>query len=201
MRYASSQVDNNTVGGVAVAIGLTVAAAGQWSYLAVERAVQMTQAGAINAIVTAPLCREALHLAGHPFEGLTEMLAYLTGMRDGVMMLAHDGMRVSHVTTHRPLSEVPKHLTPVRLSRVLDVTIDALRALGIPQPRIAVAGLNLHAGEGGNLGEEDGDPPTQSRSEGSVDTGYYKAPEGSGHQRAKIHRPHRRVYDRAPWAT
>ena len=138
-------------------IGQVCAAAGKWSYLAVERAVRMTQAGEIDAIVTAPLCKEALHLAGYPFEGHTEMLAHLTGMRDGVMMLAHGGMRVSHVSTHCPLSEVPKRLTPVRLRRVLDVTIDALRALGIERPRIAVAGLNPHAGEGGILGKEDGE--------------------------------------------
>lgn len=131
------------------------AAGGKWSYLAVERAVQMTQADQIDAIVTAPLCKEALHLAGYPFEGHTEMLAHLTGMRDGVMMLAHGNMRVTHVSTHCPLSEVPKRLTPVRLRRVLDVTIAALRALGIEQPRIAVAGLNPHAGEGGILGHED----------------------------------------------
>ncbi|MDR7376519.1 4-hydroxythreonine-4-phosphate dehydrogenase [Rhodoferax ferrireducens] len=138
-------------------VGQVSAAAGKWSYLAVERAVQRTQAGEIDAIVTAPLCKEALHLAGYPFEGHTEMLAHLTGMRDGVMMLAHGGMRVSHVSTHCPLSEVPKRLTPVRLRRVLDVTLNALRALGIENPRIAVAGLNPHAGEGGILGKEDGE--------------------------------------------
>jgi len=149
-------VDVGPVDG-AMPVGEVSAAAGKWSYLAVERAVQMTQAGQIDAIVTAPLCKEALHLAGYPFEGHTEMLAHLTGMRDGVMMLAHGGMRVSHVSTHCPLSEVPKRLTPVRLRRVLDVTLDALRALGIERPRIAVAGLNPHAGEGGILGKEDGE--------------------------------------------
>ena len=138
-------------------VGQVSAAAGKWSYLAVERAVQRIQADEIDAIVTAPLCKEALHLAGYPFEGHTEMLAHLTGMRDGVMMLAHGGMRVSHVSTHCPLSEVPKRLTPVRLRRVLDVTLNALRALGIENPRIAVAGLNPHAGEGGILGKEDGE--------------------------------------------
>ncbi len=151
-----SMVDVGPVDGP-MPIGQVSAAAGKWSYLAVERAVQETLAGRIDAIVTAPLCKEALHLAGYPFEGHTEMLAHLTGMRDGVMMLAHGGMRVSHVSTHCPLSEVPKRLTPVRLRRVLDVTLDALRALGIERPRIAVAGLNPHAGEGGILGKEDGE--------------------------------------------
>ena len=149
-------VDVGPVSG-AMPVGQVSASAGKWSYLAVERAVQRTLAGDIDAIVTAPLCKEALHLAGYPFEGHTEMLAHLTGMQDGVMMLAHGGMRVSHVSTHCPLSEVPKRLTPVRLRRVLDVTMDALRALGITHPRIAVAGLNPHAGEGGILGREDGD--------------------------------------------
>lgn len=137
-------------------VGQITAAAGKWSYLAVERAVQQCQSGEVDAIVTAPLCKEALHLAGYPFEGHTEMLAHLTGMRDGVMMLAHGGMRVSHVSTHCPLSEVPARLTPTRLRRVIDVTLDALRALGVERPRIAVAGLNPHAGEGGILGKEDG---------------------------------------------
>ena len=89
------------------------------------------------------------------FEGHTELLAHLTGQRDAVMMLAHDTMRVTHVTTHCALAEVPKRITPVRLRRVFDVTIDALKRLGITAPRIAVAGLNPHAGEGGILGKED----------------------------------------------
>ncbi len=139
-----------------VVVGQIGEAGGHWAYRAVERAVRLCQSGEADAIVTAPLCKEALHLAHYPFEGHTEMLAHLSGMRDGVMMLAHGAMRVSHVTTHCALSEVPKRLTPVRLRRVLDVTIEALQALGIAQPRVAVCGLNPHAGEGGILGAEDG---------------------------------------------
>ena len=138
-----------------VEIGRIAASGGQWAYLAVERAVRMVQSQLADAIVTAPLCKEALHMAGHHFEGHTELLAHLTHMRDGVMMLAHAGMRVTHVTTHCPLSEVPSRVTPLRLRRVIDVTLEALYALGISQPRIAVAGLNPHAGEGGILGKED----------------------------------------------
>ena len=139
-----------------VVVGQIGEAGGHWAYRAVERAVRLCQSGEADAIVTAPLCKEALHLAHYPFEGHTEMLAHLSGMRDGVMMLAHGTMRVSHVTTHCALSEVPKRLTPVRLHRVLDVTIEALQSLGIAQPRVAVCGLNPHAGEGGILGSEDG---------------------------------------------
>jgi len=72
-----------------------------------------------------------------------------------VMMLAHGDMHVTHVTTHCAIADVPRRITPVRLRRVFDVTIDALKALGIEQPRIAVAGLNPHCGEGGILGKED----------------------------------------------
>jgi 4-phospho-D-threonate 3-dehydrogenase / 4-phospho-D-erythronate 3-dehydrogenase len=135
--------------------GEVSAAGGEWAYRAVVRAVELVQAGEADAIVTGPLSKEALHLAGHAFEGHTELLAHLTGQRDAVMMLAHENMRVSHVTTHCALASVPGRITPVRLRRVFDVTLDALRALGIAQPRIAVCGLNPHAGENGVLGKED----------------------------------------------
>ncbi|PXW99342.1 4-hydroxythreonine-4-phosphate dehydrogenase [Sphaerotilus hippei] len=135
--------------------GEVSAAGGEWAYRAVVRAVELVQAGEADAIVTGPLSKEALHLAGHPFEGHTELLAHLTGQRDAVMMLAHENLRVSHVTTHCALASVPARVTPVRLRRVFDVTLDALRALGIQQPRVAVCGLNPHAGENGVLGKED----------------------------------------------
>lgn len=138
-----------------VVVGQTTAAGGEWAYRGVARATQRVLAGEADAIVTAPLSKEALHLAGHHFEGHTELLAHLTGQRDAVMMLAHDAMRVSHVTTHCPLADVPRRITPERLRRVFDVTIDALHRLGFAQPRIAVAGLNPHSGEGGILGKED----------------------------------------------
>ena len=140
-----------------VVTGTVSAAGGEWAYRAVERATRLVQQGEADAIVTAPLSKEALHLAGHHFEGHTELLAHLTGQRDAVMMLAHDTMRVSHVTTHCALSDVPGRVTPQRLRRVFDVTIDALKSLGLDAPRIAVAGLNPHAGEGGILGREDDD--------------------------------------------
>jgi 4-phospho-D-threonate 3-dehydrogenase / 4-phospho-D-erythronate 3-dehydrogenase len=138
-----------------VVTGTVSAAGGEWAYRAVARAVELVQAKEAGAIVTAPLSKEALHLAGHKFEGHTELLAHLTGQRDAVMMLAHEGMRVSHVTTHCALSEVPGRVTPQRLKRVFDLTIDALNRLGFAKPRIAVAGLNPHAGEGGVIGKED----------------------------------------------
>ena len=138
-----------------VVIGQISPAGGEWAYRAVAKAVELVQAGEADAIVTGPLSKEALHLAGHPFEGHTELLAHLTGQRDAVMMLAHGDMHVMHVTTHCALADVSRRVTPVRLRRVFDVTLDAMRALGIEQPRVAVAGLNPHCGEGGIIGKED----------------------------------------------
>ena len=135
--------------------GKITAVGGEWAYRAVKKAVEMTQAGTADAIVTAPLSKEALHMAGHHFEGHTELLAHLTGQRDAVMMLAHGPMRVSHVTTHCAIADIPKRVTPTRLRRVIDVTLEALECLGVDKPRIGVAGLNPHAGEGGILGKED----------------------------------------------
>ena len=138
-----------------IVTGQVSAAGGEWAYRAVARAAAMVQAGEADAIVTGPLSKEALHMAGHHFEGHTELLAHLTGQRDAVMMLAHGDMHVTHVTTHCALADVPKRITPTRLRRVFDVTLDALHALGIEKPRVAVAGLNPHCGEGGILGKED----------------------------------------------
>jgi 4-hydroxythreonine-4-phosphate dehydrogenase len=83
------------------------------------------------------------------------MLAELTGVKGSVMMLAHGNMRVSHVSTHVALQDVPKRLTPERLRYVIDLTDKALRGLGLERPKIAVAALNPHAGEGGLFGRQD----------------------------------------------
>ena len=137
--------------------GQLSADAGRFAYLAIERGVRLAQAERIGGIVTAPLNKEALNKAGYHYPGHTEMLAELTGVRGSVMMLAHGNMRVSHVTTHIALEEVPKRLTPERLRRVIDLTHDALLRLGVPRARIAVAALNPHAGEGGLFGRQDMD--------------------------------------------
>jgi 4-phospho-D-threonate 3-dehydrogenase / 4-phospho-D-erythronate 3-dehydrogenase len=128
---------------------------GRFAYRAIELGVRLAQAGRVGGLVTAPLNKEALNRAGHHYAGHTEMLAELTGVRGSVMMLAHGTMRVSHVTTHVALEEVPKRVTPERIRRVLDLTDRALRGLGIARPKIAVAALNPHAGEGGLFGRQD----------------------------------------------
>ncbi len=128
---------------------------GRFAYLAVERGVRLAQSGRIEGIVTAPLNKEALNKAGFHYPGHTEMLAELTGVRGSVMMLAHGNMRVSHVTTHIALEDVPKRATPERLRRVIDLTHETLKRLGLTRARIAVAALNPHAGEGGLFGRYD----------------------------------------------
>lgn len=128
---------------------------GEQAYQAVAIATRLAQAGRIAGIVTAPLNKEALHLAGHDFAGHTELLADLTGVKGSVMMLAHGPFRVSHVTTHCALEEVPGRATADRIARVIDLTLTTLRKMGIDRPRIAVAALNPHAGEGGIFGRHD----------------------------------------------
>lgn len=128
---------------------------GRFAYLAVERAVRLAEAGRIHGLVTAPLNKEALNKAGHHFAGHTDMLAALTGAKGSVMMLAHGNMRVSHVTTHIALEDVPARLTPQRLRYVIDRTHETLTGLGLPRRRIAIAALNPHAGEGGLFGRQD----------------------------------------------
>ena len=138
-----------------IPLGKISAEAGRFAYLAVEAAVRLAQAGRIDAIVTAPLNKAALNLAGHHFAGHTDMLAALTGEKSSVMLLAHGAMRVSHVTTHVALEEVSALITPERLRRTIDLTQQALLDLGIPRPHIAIAALNPHAGEGGLFGSHD----------------------------------------------
>jgi 4-phospho-D-threonate 3-dehydrogenase / 4-phospho-D-erythronate 3-dehydrogenase len=145
--------------------GVLSADGGRFAFKAVEQGVRLTQAGRIGGIVTAPLNKEALNKAGYHYPGHTEMLAELTGVKGSVMMLAHGNMRVSHVSTHVALQDVPKRLTPERLRYVIDLTDKALRGLGLERPKIAVAALNPHAGEGGLFGRQDIDvsEPTIAR--------------------------------------
>ena len=121
-----------------------------------ERAVELARAGTVDAIVTGPVHKHALHLAGFRYPGLTEMLAHLAGDRDVAMMLAAGRLRVVLVTTHVPLREVPSRVTTERVVRTGRITETALRDWwGIARPRLAVCALNPHAGESGLFGDED----------------------------------------------
>ncbi|HZX70420.1 MAG TPA: 4-hydroxythreonine-4-phosphate dehydrogenase PdxA [Rhodanobacter sp.] len=111
--------------------------------------------GRYDAVVTAPLQKSSINDAGIPFSGHTEFFA-ARAQADVVMMLASPELRVALVTTHLPLSAVPAAITPAALTRVLRIMHVELRAkFGLPEPRIAVLGLNPHAGEGGHLGREE----------------------------------------------
>ncbi|NQW10857.1 MAG: 4-hydroxythreonine-4-phosphate dehydrogenase PdxA [Alphaproteobacteria bacterium] len=124
---------------------------------AIERAVNMVRDGQASAIVTNPIQKEALYQAGFAHPGHTEFLAALSGPAvTPVMLLASPELRVVPVTIHIPLAEVPRHLTTEAIVTTGRITAAALiRDFGIAQPRLAVAGLNPHAGEGGALGHED----------------------------------------------
>src|SRR5438477_5697915 len=130
--------------------------AGRMSAQAVDGAVELARAGSVDAIVTGPVHKHALHLAGFRYPGLTEMLAHLAGDRDVAMMLAAGPLRVVLVTTHVPLREVPDRVTTERVVRTGRITETALRDWwGIARPRLAVCALNPHAGESGLFGDED----------------------------------------------
>lgn len=124
---------------------------------AIETAVSLVQADQASAVCTAPIHKKALiDGAGFAYPGHTEFLAALAGQDDVVMMLASEQLRVVPATIHIALSEVPKQLTPKLLQRTIEITVEGLRTqFGIAQPRVAVAGLNPHAGEGGAMGREE----------------------------------------------
>ncbi len=121
----------------------------------VRRAVELALAGEVQAIATAPLNKEALRLAGFQHPGHTELLAELTGTRDYAMMLVTDELRVVHVSTHVPLREAIERVKADRELIAIRLADGALRRLGFDAPRVAVAGLNPHAGESGLFGAED----------------------------------------------
>lgn len=135
---------------------VSATAAGRVVGESVETAVKMALAGEVQAIVTGPAEKQALHLAGYRFPGHTEWLAHLAGEVPVAMMLASERLRVVLVTTHLPLRDVPGALTTERLVGAGQVTATALREWwGIERPRLAVCALNPHVGEDGLFGDED----------------------------------------------
>src|SRR5213082_3790626 len=124
--------------------------AGRMAAQAVERAVELARAGSVDAIVTGPVHKHALHLAGFRYPGLTELLSHLAGDVDVAMMLAAGPLRVTLVTTHIPLKDVPAAVTTARVVACGRIDRKALREWwGIGAPRLAVCALNPHAGESG----------------------------------------------------
>ena len=130
--------------------------AGRVSGAAIQEAARLALAGEVDAIVTGPVHKAALHAAGFRYPGVTEFLAHLAGDVDVAMMLATGSLRVVLVTTHLPLRDVAATLTTARVVSAGRITAAALRERwGIAHPRLAVCALNPHAGEGGLFGDED----------------------------------------------
>lgn len=121
-----------------------------------DSATDLTHHGSFDAMVTAPLHKEVINQVGIPFSGHTEYLADKSQTKNVVMMLASNNMRVALVTTHLPLKDVASHITDDNVKQTLAIVLNSLRQwYGISSPRLLVAGLNPHAGEGGYLGREE----------------------------------------------
>ncbi|MGG3562382.1 4-hydroxythreonine-4-phosphate dehydrogenase PdxA [Neobacillus rhizosphaerae] len=133
-------------------VGKVSKEAGNASFRYLEKAISLAKEQKIDAICTAPLNKEALHLAGHLFPGHTEILAELTGTEDFAMMLTAPKLRVIHVTTHVGLIKAVEMINPTRVYNVIQLADQTLKKAGIPSPKIAVCGINPHAGENGLFG-------------------------------------------------
>jgi 4-hydroxythreonine-4-phosphate dehydrogenase len=131
------------------------AEAGLAAYDAICTAVRDAQAGTIAAIATAPINNLAFAKAGLPWKGHTDLLGHLTGSRRVAMMFWSEPLKVVLATVHVPLAAVPVTLTLDVMNETIDLTVRELPRFGIPRPRLAVAGLNPHAGEEGLLGAEE----------------------------------------------
>lgn len=138
-----------------LALGQISAMAGQAAYEAVKTAAELALAGRVQGIVTSAINKAALNQAGHHYDGHTGLLAEICGRPAATMMLVAERLRVSHVSTHVPLRVAIERVRPPRIQEVLQLTHDAVQRLGITRPRLAVAGLNPHAGEGGLFGDEE----------------------------------------------
>jgi 4-hydroxythreonine-4-phosphate dehydrogenase len=155
-----------------IPIGRVSAAAGRAAAQCITRAVELARSGEVAGIVTAPINKEALRLAGLPYPGHTEMLASLCGGCEVAMLLVarpegrhggppeaglamHGSMRISHVTTHLSLRQACDRVKRERVLSVIRLTDEGLRRMKLPRRRIAVAGLNPHAGESGLFGDEE----------------------------------------------
>jgi len=137
--------------------GQVNALAGRGAYEYLCQAIAAAQDRHIRAIVTAPLHKAAMQAAGVDFPGHTEILAQRSGTPDVAMMLVNEELRVMLVTVHEALARVPSLLTEARELRTLQLAHQACVQMGIKTPRIAVAGLNPHAGENGRFGQEERD--------------------------------------------
>jgi 4-hydroxythreonine-4-phosphate dehydrogenase len=157
-QFSPGTIDVLDLGNIDLAklrLGEVDPSAGSAAYAYIRRATELALAGDVAAIVTSAINKEALNRAGHHYDGHTGLLAALCNAPGATMMLVADGLRVSHVSTHVSLRVAIERVRPERIVNVLRLTHDAVRALGIAAPRLAVAGLNPHAGENGLFGDEE----------------------------------------------
>jgi len=136
-------------------LGAVDARCGAAAHRAIVGAVRLALRGEIDGIVTAPIHKEALRASGVMFPGHTELLGHLAHSRETAMLMVGGGLRVVLATIHIPLRDVSAKITQARLEALFDLTDAFIRRFGIDSPRIAVAGLNPHAGEGGLFGSEE----------------------------------------------
>ena len=129
--------------------------AGKAAFEYIKLAADLALDGKCDAIVTSAINKESLNKAGYHYDGHTQLLAELCGARDVAMMLVSGQLRITHVTTHVSLRQAIEQIRPERILTVLRLTNEALRQMGIDEPRIAMAGLNPHAGESGLFGDEE----------------------------------------------
>ena len=153
-RYLPATIDCIDVGGVPddLPFGVLSAVAGDVAFRCIERAVALALSGDVDAICTAPINKEALHAAGHRYPGHTEILAALTGTPEVSMMLSTPKLRVVHCTTHIGLVDAIARIDAGLVSRTIRRGYETLVRAGIEAPRIAVCGINPHAGEHGLFG-------------------------------------------------
>lgn len=148
-------VDCAPLNGSSFGPGEISATCGKAGYIFIEQAIRAARDGKIAGVVTAPIHKEALRLAGIPHPGHTEIFTALTGAKRGCMMLHSDVLTVSMATTHIGYHEVPIRLSVTRILDVIELTAEAMRRMLRREPRIGVCGLNPHAGEHGLFGQRE----------------------------------------------
>jgi 4-hydroxythreonine-4-phosphate dehydrogenase len=138
-----------------ISLGTVDARCGDAAFRSIRAVIELALAGHIDGTVTAPLNKEAMNLAGHHYDGHTEIYAHFTGTREYTMMLADGALRIAHVSTHLPLAAASSRITRDRVLSVIRLGNEACKKFGVASPRIGVAGFNPHAGENGLFGREE----------------------------------------------
>lgn len=139
-----------------ISLGKETEEGGKIAHIALDRAVRDLKEGHIDLLVTAPINKNAMQLAGFPYPGHTEYLAHEFGVKEGLMMMVTDAFKIAVVTGHVPIQQISQGITRENIRTKLDILIKSLQIdFGIARPVIAVLGLNPHAGENGFLGKEE----------------------------------------------